>query len=305
MRKQLSRTFVLRFAAVLAIMALASLNVHAVDLPDSPDGTIKAVFESLADKHPEVLWHALPASYQNDINEVTHAFANKMDAELWDTTFTLVKKAAGVLRDKKQYILESSFMDAAGDESVRIEGNWDTVLAVLDDLFSSEISKLDNLKTIDWEQYLKTTGTRIMGRAADISTAKTAEEPDEDVIAKLRQTTVETVSREGNVATVKVSAPGEDPEEISLTLVEGRWVPTEMADEWDEGVAEAKEKIAEISEEEIAEGKMQAMMMFGMADAVLDQLAAVNSKEELEQVIQGVLGPFMGMGGEEPQIDME
>ena len=305
MQNQLNRTFVLRFAAVLAVMALASLTVHAVDLPDTPDGTVEAVFESLANKQPEVLWQALPASYQSDINEVTHAFANKMDPELWDTTFTLVKKATGVLRDKKQYILESSFMDAAGDESVRIEGNWDTVLAVLDDVFSSEISKLDNLKTIDWEKFLKTTGTEIMGRAADISTAKTAEEPDEDVIAKLRQTTVETVSREGNVATVKVSAPGEDPEEISLTLVEGRWVPTEMADEWDEGVAEAKKEIAEISEEEIAEGKMQAMMMFGMADAVLDQLAAVNSKEELEQVIQGVLGPFMGMGGEEPQTDME
>ena len=305
MPSQLNRTFVRKSAAVLVTAVLAGFTVHAGDLPDTPDGTVKAVFESLADKHPEVLWNALPASYRNDIAEVTHAFAGKMDPELWDTTFALGKKVVGVLRDKKQYILESSFMNAAGDERERIEGNWDTAVALLGDFFSSEISKLENLKTIDWEQFLKTTGTEIMGRAAAISTAKSAEEPDEDLITMLRQTTVETVSREGDIATVKVSAPGEEPEEFSLTLVEGRWVPTEMADEWDKDVAEAMQKIAEISEEEMAQNKMQAMMMFGMADAMLDQLAAVNSAEEFEKAIQGILGPIMGMGGEGMQIDME
>ncbi|MFV2074119.1 MAG: hypothetical protein ACC742_15920 [Thermoanaerobaculales bacterium] len=305
MPSQLNRTFVLRFAAVLVTTAVASLTVHAGDLPDTPDGTVKAVFEGLADKRPEVLWNALPASYRNDIAEVTHAFAGKMDPELWDTTFALGMKIAGMLRDKKQFILESSFMNAAGDERVRIEGNWDTAVALLGDFFSSEISKLENLKTIDWEQFLKTTGTEIMGRAATISTAKSAEEPEEDLIAMLRQTTVETVSREGDTATVKVSAPGEDPEELSLTLVEGRWVPTDMADDWDKDVAEAMQKIAEISEEEMAKNKMQAMMMFGMADAMLDQLAAVSSTEEFEKAIQGILGSVMGMGGEGKQMTVD
>ena len=292
---------------MVALVALASFPVHSADLPDSPDGTVKAVMQNLADQHPEVLWQALPASYQKDITELTHAFANKMDEEIWNATFSLGLKATGVLRDKKQYILESSIMEAAGDEQARIEGNWDAVVAVLGDFFSSEVSQLDNLKTIDWERYLRTTGTEIMVRGADISTAKSAEEDYEDLVATLRKTTVETVSRDGDAATVKVSAPGEDPEEISLTLVEGRWVPSDMAEEWDERVAEAMREIDEISEEEVAEGKMQAMAIFGMADAMLDQLVAVNSTEEFEEAMQGIMAPLMGMGEEmaEAEVDPE
>ncbi|MCK5377282.1 MAG: hypothetical protein KAJ97_09385 [Acidobacteria bacterium] len=300
-----ARPIVLRLAAVMIAVALASLTAHSADLPDSPDGTVKAVLQNLVDQHPEVLWQALPPSYQKDITEVTHAFANRMDQEIWDAAFGLGLKAAGVLRDKKQLILESSLMEAAGDEQARIEGNWDAVVGVLQDVFSSDISKLETLKTIDWEQFLKTTGTEIMSRASDISTAENAEEKSEDLIAMLQQTTVETVSRDGDVATVRISAPGEDPEEISLTLVEGRWVPTDMTEEWEEGVAEAKQEIAEISDEEIAEGKAQAMALLGMVDATLDQLAAVNSSEEFEAAMQDILGPFKGTGDETLEIEVD
>jgi hypothetical protein len=177
-----------------------------------------------------------------------------------------------------------------------VESNWDTAVAALDRTFSSEISDLDNLGHIDWERYLRTSGAEIMNRAADISAATKGEEADEDVIAKLRQTTVELVSRDGDRATVRVSVPDEDPEDLALTLVEGRWVPTDMAKDWDRNIADAKQDIAGLSEEEMAENKTQVMMFFGMADAVLDQLAAVNSTEEFEQAMRDISATIPGMG---------
>jgi hypothetical protein len=275
----------LRAALVLVISVAACQSAHAVDLPDSPDGTVKAVLESLADKHPEVLWQALPESYQRDITEVTHAFAVKMDPELWDAAFGLGNKAVGILRDKKEYILESSFLNQAGDRHAQIEENWDTGVAMLDSLFSSEVSNLDNLKTIDWEHYLSTTGAEMMDRAADISSAKSDQTADEDFIKTLQQVEVELVSREGDVGTVRLSAPDEDPEEVSLTLVEGRWVPTDMATDWDSEIADAKREIADMSEEEMAQNKMQAMMVFGMADAMLEQLRFARSHESCSALV--------------------
>ena len=304
MRKHISRFIFLQLVAVLAVALVPAPSAAAADLPESPDGTIKAIYQKLADRHPEIIWQALPASYQQDITDVTRAFAGKMDPEIWNSLFGLANKTVDILRDKKQYILESSFMDAAGDEKVRIEQNWDTVVAILDDLFSSEISDLEKLETIDWEELLKTTGAEIMDSAQNLSTAKSAEEKDKDLTTLLRQSKIETISHEGNTATVLVSTPGEEPEDISLTLVEGRWVPTDMAQDWDTKIAEAKEKIATMSEEEMAQNKMQAMMMFGMADGMLGELAQVSSKEEFEQAIQGILGPMMGMGGD-VMMDME
>ena len=282
---------------VLATVVMAVRSAGAVDIPDSPDGTVRAVMQSLADRHPEVLWQALPASYQRDITDLTHAFADRMDPEIWQTVFRLGNKAVGVLRDKKQYILDSSLMTASGDRRAQVESNWDTVVAALDSLFSSEISDLDSLERIDWDRFLRTTGTEVMTRVHDISAASDAEEADEDVLAKIQRTTVELVSRDGDHATVRISAPGEEPEDVPLTLVEGRWVPTDMAEDWDSRVAEARQEIAGLSDEEIANNKVQVMAFCGMAEAVLDQLAAVNSTEEFEQAIQSISGPFTGMGG--------
>ncbi len=299
------RSFVGRVAVLLAVVIAVGFAAHASDLPDSPDGTVKAVFQGLADQHPEILWQALPASYQKDINELTHAFANKMDPEIWNAAFGLGSKTAKVLGDKKQYIMGSSLMDAAGPERARIEGNWDAAVALMADFFSSDIANLETLKTIDWQKYLSTTGAEITARAAQISTKSSDDESFQDAISVLRKTTVETVSRDGDHATVKLTAPDEEPEEISLTRVEGRWVPSDMADEWDEKIAEAMKGIDEMSAEQIAESKVQAMAFFGMADAMLDQLATVNSQEEFDQVMQGILGPFMGMGDDVMEVEVE
>jgi hypothetical protein len=35
-------------------------------------------------------------------------------------------------------------------------------------------------------------------------------------------------------------------------------------------------------------------MLIGMADAMLTEIAAVESAEELDQVLQGLLGPLLG-----------
>jgi hypothetical protein len=296
MRKSTIRTVVLPFVAMLGTVVMAVRSADAVDLPDSPDGTVRAVMESLADRHPEILWQALPASYQQDITELTHAFADTMDPEIWNTAFRLGNKAVGILRDKKRYILESSLMSASGDRRAEVENNWDSAVAALDSLFSSEISDLDNLRSMDWGRFLRTSGAEIMDRAHDISAAAGGEDADEDVLAMIRQTTVDLVSRDGDHATVRVSAPGEEPEEVPLTRVEGRWVPTDMADDWDANIAGAMQDIAGLSAEEMAENKMQAMALFGMAEAVLDQLAAVNSTEEFEQAMQSISGSFTGMG---------
>jgi hypothetical protein len=282
-------------AIFMVVVFIAIGTVHAGDLPKGPDGAVKEVLERLADRQPEVLWQALPPSYQDDITELTHAFAAKMDPELWDAIFQLGEKAVGVLRDKKPFILESSMMQAAGDRRDEVEENWDSAVAVMDSLFSSEVSNLDNLKAMDWERFLKTSGAEIMNRAAESSAERG--KGDEDFIAELQQTKVELIDRDGDSATVRLSAPDEEPEEVALLLVEGRWVPADMAKDWDTDVAEAKRDIEAVSEEELANSKMQVMMFIGMADAVLDQLAAVNSTEEFEQAMESIGSSFRGMVG--------
>ncbi len=278
-------------AAVLIAIAVPAL---AVEIPDSPEGTVTAVAEALADRHPEVLWQALPPSYQKDITELTHAFAARMDPTVWDAAFGLGRKTANVLRDKKAIILSSSYLESAGEERQRIEDSWDTMVWVLTEFSASDVSRLDALKSIDWERYLATTGRELMNSAAEASKRSGDDAFDREFTQMLLKTKVEVVSREGDQATLRISAPDEEPEDLQLTRVEGRWVPNDMAADWDENFADAKQKLAETSAEEIEEGSMQAMMVIGMVDGVLTKLETVETTEQFEAAIQGILGPFLG-----------
>lgn len=275
---------------VIAIAAPAL----SVEIPDTPDGTVKVVAEELANRHPEVLWQALPPSYQKDVAELTHAFAARMDPTVWTAAFGLGRKTADLLRDKKTIILSSSMLESAGDNRQHLEDGWDPMVSVLDGFFSSDVARLDALKTMDWEHYLQTTGRDLMNRAAEASKASGEDSFDRDFSQKLKKTKIEVVSQEGDQATLLVSAPDEQPEELKLTRVEGRWVPSDMAADWDREIADAKQKLATLSDEEIQQQSMQAMMAIGMVDGMLTELESVETSEQFEQAIQGFLGPFLG-----------
>jgi len=296
------------FQALAALLIVVALPALCVEIPDTPDGTVIAVAEALADRHPEVLWHALPSTYQRDITELTHVVAQRMDPNVWEAAFGLGLKLTGILRDKKAIILESKFLDAAGDERQRIEDGWDTGVSVLNDFVTSDLSSLETLQTMDWGNFLTTTGRDLMIHAAEASKTNDDNAFDREFTQKLEQTKVEVVTRDDNQATVRVSSPDEDPEEVDLTRVEGRWVPSDMAADWDQKIAEAKQELADASDEEIQQSSMQAMMVIGMIDGVLTQLETVETSEQLEQAIQGFLGPFLGGGmgpGFQPAPDPE
>ncbi|HSN57475.1 MAG TPA: hypothetical protein VLT32_22590, partial [Candidatus Sulfomarinibacteraceae bacterium] len=92
------RPILTTFAILLALAATAG----AADLPDSPDGTVEAVAAALAGNQPEILWQALPPTYQRDITELTHGFAAKVDPAVWEAAFGVGRRTAGLLRDKKE-----------------------------------------------------------------------------------------------------------------------------------------------------------------------------------------------------------
>jgi len=292
---------------VLAVLFIATAApALSIEIPDTPEGTARAVTAALADRHPEVLWQALPPTYQRDITELTHAFAGRMDPAVWQAAFGLGRKTVGILRDKKAIILSSSIVQSTGDERQRIEDGWDPVVSVLDSFFSSDVSRLETLKTVDWERYLATTGRELMNLAAEASKARGDDAFEREFAAKLRQTKVELVSRDGDQATLRMTAPDEEPEDVPLTRVEGRWVPTEMAADWDVKVAAAREKLASITDEEVAQGSLQTMAVIGAVDGMLTQLESVETAEQLEQAIQGMLGPLLGgllgPGGGEAEV---
>jgi hypothetical protein len=289
------RPFIAVIACVIALGCAQESEIIAAQpaFPATPDGTIVAVAQSLADNHPEVFWEALPESYRADINGLTASFAAKMDPDLYDRSMALVLKFIDVIQAKQAIILASNTVQNTGADVAAIEARMTPTLAVVRTFFGSEISTLAGLAAIDWQAYLAGTGAQLMAQADAIPAVE-----GKDPFVLFDSLQVEVLEQTGDTARLRVTAAGEEPEEVVLTRVEDRWVPSEMAEEWQAKVAEAHARLDELTPEKVQELKGQAMFGLAMAEGFVTQLSTIETSQEFDATVgpmlQGLIGNIGG-----------
>ncbi len=294
MRSFFSRPILLVLVCCIALGCAQETEIDAAQptLPSSPDGTIEVIALNLADNHPEILWEAMPESYRADINEITALFAAKMDPDLYDRSMALALNFVDVIQSKQDIILASNTVAGTGVDVAEIEARMGPSLAITRTFFASEVSTLAGLAAIDWQQYLAGTVAQLMAQADAIEAVE-----GEDPFLLLDTLEVEVLEETGDTALLRITAGDEEPEEVAMTRVENRWVPTEMAEQWDAKVAEARTSLEELTPEKVQEMKGQAMFGLAMAEGFVTQLATIETSEEFDATVgpmlQGILG---GMG---------
>jgi hypothetical protein len=136
-----------------------------------------------------------------------------------------------------------------------------------------------------------------MSHAENITT-----DDGEDPMDDLRSLQVELLESAGDTATLRLIMEGEEPEDVPMTRVEGRWVPTEMAEDWPQMMSEAREKLAQMTPETMQEAKGQALMGLAMAEGMIEQVAAVETAEEFDAMVGPMIQAVMGsVAGAMPQ----
>ena len=290
------RKTVFRLVTVSLVLVAASgcarnadSNSTAPTIPDSPDGAVVAVAEAIQNNHAEILWTALPESYQQDITEITRAFSEKMDPAVYDRAFAIVMRAIEVLDDRKDIILASETFKATGADTDDIRTGLSNALVFTDTLKASEIATVAGLGSVDWEQFLATTGNEFIKQAAAIESRE-----GNSPFNSLDSLKVETIDVSEDRAMLRISSDDHEPEDVEMAKVEGRWIPADLADDWDRSIEEARQNLAEITPETMAAQKTQIMMFFGMADGLIEQIASLQTPEEFDAAIGPMLAPLMG-----------
>ncbi len=259
----------------------------------SPDQAVMAVVNGLGENQPEVIWQALPASYQDDVSGLVREFAGQMQGSLWDQTFGTLNTLTRVLDEKRQFVLEHPMVAEQLSKSPNAEVTYDAVVTLLKTLLSSDIASLQRLSDFDGERFLATTGSEVMARMGDLAALSPDSKETLDEISSLRVTLSRT---EGERAWVLIEKPDEKTEEVEFVVVEGKWVPAGMAEGWDSGIAGAREQLSQAALDPAQTA--QAGAMLAMVDGSLAGLLAAQTSEEFQASLQGIIGlAMMGMMG--------
>ncbi len=278
------------FTGLAAFLASCGSDVS---VPDDAKGTAETIISKLAENKPQVLWSALPESYQKDANEVARSAIASLDAEVYDKVVGILKKANKILTEKKEFILKNEQFGLLAKDMDEVSANWDAFTELVAILLDSQLGTYQKAKNIDLGGLLAETGSDLMGKLATISALTDEDKWQTEFVAKLKAVKIEEASTSGEESLLQVTDPDGKVEEQTWVKVEGKWIPKEVKDGWMANIAKAKEKIATQSADK-EQNKMGAILVLGMVKGVLDQLDKASTQEDFEAAIEGLakLGNF-------------
>lgn len=264
--------------------------------PLGPAESMTALIDGVNNQQLQATWNFLPASYQTEVNGLAHEFAGKMDPEMYNGVFQTGQRIAKLLKDKKEYILKNQMLQGLPVPPEKIAQFWEPTVGILAAIVNSDLSSLDKLKSFDGGKFLTTTGNQLAKNVVSLSDLIPVKEGELSLSEKMKQTKVTVVSTEGDTATIKIEAPGEEPKEQIMVKVEEKWIPKTLADNWKSKMEDARKQLADITPEKVTAQKEQVLAGLKQTNETLAQLENAENEEQFNKKLSPILAPVAMLG---------
>jgi hypothetical protein len=288
-------------ATILALIFTAcdaGVSSTEFTIPDEPSAAIQKIADEMLVGNCSILWHAMPSSYQADVNAIAKLAGAKVDPEIYDKSFGLVGRFAQIADKQKSFILNTKLGgELAAEQIAEIEAAWPSIIGFIQTIVSSSISSSAGLRAFDGQGFSEQTLPALFKYSNDLAAISKEENP----FGSLEFNRLKTIENADTAAVIEITFTNGDVETEDFIKVENRWVPTEMATNWSTQIADTKKKLEAISSEEIAKNKPQLMGMITMLDGILTQLEKAETQEQFDQALRGAMMPIgmlimQGMG---------
>ncbi|MBM4356337.1 MAG: hypothetical protein FJ109_21520, partial [Deltaproteobacteria bacterium] len=262
--------------------------------PDVAAGAREAVetaFKALTAKDVSPLFGLLPDSYVADIDDVVQTFARGMDKELWNKVMNLLDRSIALLaRNKTAFagmLLEFGVPVSAEDVGRAL----DATVEAWDLLEKAGITDLERLKSFSTRRFAADTLPKVAALVFKLADNTQQKAQVDAALAILAAATVKAESsgerdeKFGEIVTVAVNITGDEESEV-FVQVDGKWVPLGLARDWDEGMAEARKAIAEMTTE-LPTAAPAAMAQLAQIETVLAQMEQTGDLSLLRSMAEG------------------
>lgn len=251
--------------------------------------SVKHVVDSIANEDGVALWNSLPKSYQSDINSLMHLMGEKMSPQMWDDSFTLLNRTGKVLQTKKALFVEMMQANLpAGMNKKQMEEALQNFGEILTTVATSEMAKVEKLKTIDMKQVAETSGNKILNlilnnELFNHSLSQAPEINAKNLKEALAKVKVELVSESGNTATVNVTGPDGVVKINELVKVEDKWIAMQMAASFKYEIANARQELENMSNNAASVATVQ-MMVHGFLTSLENAKTVDDVKKSLSSL---------------------
>lgn len=256
--------------------------------PGTPEDAVRQMIEGLRENRPVVIWQAMPAPFQNEINGLIREFARKMDPVLWQQAFATGEKLALLLAEKKAFILSHpELMALTAEQRERVERHWDGLVELLSILIKSELSDLKRMESFEMGRFLEETGGTWFKELAELSQSL----GQDSLSGMLSGLSPKTLAVKDNMATMAWMTP-DSPEPVSrffMIQLEGRWVPAGWGRAFEQ-IRDWRGKLRQMPSEAFKQQSAEKIQTLAKVEHTLDALRAAKTAEEFQERLSQELG---------------
>ena len=266
----------------------AGVSSTEYTLPDEPSVAMQTIADEMLAGNCSILWHAMPASFQIDVNAIAQLVGAKVDPEIYDKSFGLIGRFAEVADKQKLFILNTKLgSELAAEQIAEIEAAWPSIIGFVQTILTSSISSSAGLRAFDGQVFSEQTLPVLFKYSNDLAALS-----EENPFNSLEFDSLKTIVSTDTTAEIKITFTNGDVETEDFAKVENRWVPAEMAINWSMRMADAKKQLEAISSKKLVKNKPQIMGMITMVDGILTQLEKAETQEQFDQALQGAMMPI-------------
>ena len=263
-----------------------------------------------------VMWDAMPASKQKQLEELMVAFANKVDSRSFDMLRKTRTSIIDILRKQQKFILNSSVLQIPSDMVSQVEPSYPGLIDFADNLVSKDLFDGKRMQKGDMRGLLDGYTTKLSKSAEKVILGLPKDNPIRSQYEQAKSLTQagpfyrvdKTSSTTATLSTDETPGAPPPPPPINLVLSEGRWLPEDLVNNWDATMAQAKAGIDSMKPEQIQQGLATVLLI---ANAPLNNLKNAKSQAEFDKVLEelsALVPPGMrapGLGGGPPGLGMQ
>jgi len=260
-------------------------------VPQTPEAAVNTVLDGLKGSKPVVLWDAMSAQQQGNINNLVRQLAEAIDPEVWQHSVDNLRKLTQLLDTKKDFILASPMLKMSKDiKPDELKANWGPFVALLKTVVDSELVDRSKMKNFDGRVFLDGTGAKLYPQLREL--AKSMKNDPFKRIADLKATVKSSTDRTAKI-TLTTSDPKAKPFELNLSINDGKWVADEFGQLYTVLSLQEARFAAHFRPYELVEWKDDYLKSMDRVGKVLDGLQAAKTPADFQAVASQQVLPLL------------
>jgi hypothetical protein len=266
-----------------------------VEFPSNPSATEfkDIVVGEIKKNNFIVLWDALPANKQKQLEDLVKLASTKVEQRTLDQIKRFRTDLFGMLRSKKEFVLNSKSLMIPPEQRSKLEEAYDPFVEMLETMFSNDFLDAKNLQESNLRELMNNYLVEFVTKANAVERIMPSAN-DKRQIEALGDLKIESISpKEAMVSMPSDLPPGMLPiDKLKLVLVDGRWLPEPIAKDWDNHMRQVTQSIQTADPKALHRSVGQSLLLL---TSFMGAFSLAETQEDFDEAISNVMGSAMSL----------